>query len=103
MADLTPGWEIIILGTGTVFVALIFLGFLVLALQKFFGIKESPSPDNKLISGQIINEKGEKDLPVAAIAAAIHAYRGKEDFKIVRIQHRGGEWARNSRNSLFRV
>ncbi len=94
MPDLTAGWEIIILGTGTVFAALIILGFLVTVLQRFFGPRTSfPAAPEKTDSSP---EKTE-EIPVAAIAAAVHAFRGEGDFRIVRIRHRGQEWARRGR------
>ncbi len=99
MPDLTAGWEIIILGTGTVFVALISLGLVVIALQKLFGPKPS-SPSKGGEQAEVIKEV-EEDPPVAAIIGAIHSFRGDGEFRIVRIHHRGEEWARRGRQELI--
>ncbi len=97
MPDLTAGWEIIILGTGTVFAVLIILGLLVTVLQRIFGPRtafpastEKPDP----------SPEPTEEIPVAAIAAAVHAFRGAGEFRIVRIRHRGDEWARRGRQEL---
>ncbi len=99
MPDLTAGWEIIILGTGTVFVALIFLGLVVVGLEKIFGPKTPPAARDEHLTGQDEEEKTEP--PIAAITAAIHAYRGDDRFKIIRVSHRGEEWARRGRQELI--
>ncbi len=103
MPDLTAGWEIIILGTGTVFVALIGLGIIVTVLYKLFGPKTpithgvEPQGEEKQEGKEVAKE----DPPVAAIAAAIHAFRGDGKFRIVRIRHQGEEWARRGRQELI--
>ncbi len=99
MPDLTAGWEIIILGTGTVFIALIFLGLVVVGLEKIFGPKTTPPSQDQPLTEQ--DEEDKTEPPVAAITAGIHAYKGAGRFKIIRISHRGEEWARWGRQELI--
>ena len=102
MSSLATGWEVILIGMGTVLAALVILGLVIILLRKLLGPSLSPETLKKNENHEIGEEENSLNPPIAVIAAAIQAYQEDQEFSIVRIKHRGQEWVRDGRQQIVK-
>lgn len=80
------GWQLMILGMGIVFFMLYLLSAILGVMGKYFGPKVSKIQEYVPVMTEPVQAAENKNVPVAAIMAAVQVVMGDTDFRIISVK-----------------